>query len=192
MDTLRTGLSHYRIGPKVHALRKRKKLSLVQLGAHTGLSSAMLSKIERGQLFPTLPTLLRIAMVFDLGLDHFFVDAEKRRILAVVRKADRIRLPNQPGKGHPAYFFESLDFPVNNRKIHAFHAVFPHESRPSPSHAHEGEELIYVISGAIVVTVDGRDIALAEGDAMYFDSNLPHNYRGDAKTPSAAMVVVAQ
>lgn len=192
MDTLRAGLSHYRIGPKVHALRKRKKLSLVQLGAHTGLSSAMLSKIERGQLFPTLPTLLRIAMVFDLGLDHFFVDPDKRCVLAVVRKADRIRLPNQPGKGPPAYFFESLDFPVNNRKIHTFHAEFPLEARASPSHAHEGEELIYVISGAIVVHVDGHDTALTEGDAMYFDSSLLHSYRGDAKAPSAAIVVVAQ
>jgi hypothetical protein len=35
----------------------------------------MLSKIERGQLFPTLPTLLRIAMVFGVGLEHFFIES---------------------------------------------------------------------------------------------------------------------
>ena len=43
-------------------------MGLAQLGKHTGLSPGLLSKIERGQLFPTLPTLLRIALVFGEGL----------------------------------------------------------------------------------------------------------------------------
>ena len=77
-DTLANGLEAYRIGPKIRELRRRKSMGLVHLGEHTGLSSGMLSKIERGQLFPTLPTLLRIALVFGVGLDHFFVEAEKR------------------------------------------------------------------------------------------------------------------
>jgi hypothetical protein len=51
-ETLTAGLEHYEIGPKIRALRWRKKLGLVQLGQHTGLSPALLSKIERGQLLP--------------------------------------------------------------------------------------------------------------------------------------------
>ena len=51
-ETLATGLEHYKIGPKIRALRLKKKLGLVQLGEHTGLSPGMLSKIERGALFP--------------------------------------------------------------------------------------------------------------------------------------------
>jgi transcriptional regulator with XRE-family HTH domain len=74
-ETLAAGLLHYEIGPKIRALRLKKKLWLVQLGAHTDLSAGLLSKIERGQLFPTLPTLLRIALVFGAGLEHFFVDS---------------------------------------------------------------------------------------------------------------------
>ena len=49
-DTLVAGLAHYAIGPKIRALRQKKKLGLVQLGEHTGLSPGMLSKIERGAL----------------------------------------------------------------------------------------------------------------------------------------------
>src|SRR3954453_3592342 len=103
-ETLATGLEQYKIGEKIRSLRLRKKLGLVQLGEHTGLSPAMLSKIERGQLFPTLPTLLRIALVFGVGLEHFFVDTSERPVMAVVRKADRLRLPDRPG-GDPSYFF---------------------------------------------------------------------------------------
>ena len=72
-QTLAAGLESYEIGPKIRALRLKKNLGLVQLGEHTGMSSGMLSKIERGQLFPTLPTLLKIAMVFGVGLEHFLL-----------------------------------------------------------------------------------------------------------------------
>ena len=65
-DTLVAGLRRCEIGSKLRALRVKKKLGLVQLGEHTGLSAALLSKIERGNLFPTLPRLLRIAMVFGV------------------------------------------------------------------------------------------------------------------------------
>jgi transcriptional regulator with XRE-family HTH domain len=101
-DTLTSGLEQYRIGPKIRTLRLKKKLGLVQLGEHTGLSPAMLSKIERGQLFPTLPTLLRIAMVFGVGLEHFFVEASERPTIAVVRKKDRLRLPDRAGDAIPS------------------------------------------------------------------------------------------
>ena len=190
-ETLTAGLERYRIGPKVHALRSKKKLGLVQLGQHTGLSPAMLSKIERGQLFPTLPTLLRIALLFGVGLEHFFVDGEERPAVAVTRKRDRLRMPDRPDAAAPAYFFESLDYPVTDRKIQAFHVEFPEPSRASEPHRHDGAELIYVLEGRLVVNVDGDDTALDEGDAMYFDPKAPHSYRREGPSPCAAIVVVA-
>ena len=81
----------------------------MQLAQHTGLSPALLSKIERGQLFPTLPTLLRIAMVFGVGLEHFFVETGERPSVAITRKQDRVRLPDRPGAATPSYLFESLN-----------------------------------------------------------------------------------
>ena len=190
-ETLATGLEHYNIGPKIRALRLNKKLGLVQLGEHTGLSPGMLSKIERGQLFPTLPTLLRIALVFGVGLEHFFVESQERPAVAVIRKRDRLRLPDRPGDLSPSYFFESLDFPVVDRKMEAFFAEFPTQSKPSEPHRHEGAELIYVIKGQMVVNLDGDDIALNEGDAMYFDPTTPHSYRREGRSSCSAIVVVA-
>ena len=78
-ETLATGLEHYKIGPRIRALRLKKKLGLVQLGEHTGLSPGMLSKIERGALFPTLPTLLRIALVSAWAWNTFSSRARNGR-----------------------------------------------------------------------------------------------------------------
>lgn len=186
-DTLTIELERYRIGPRIRALRASKKLGLVQLGEHTGLSPAMLSKIERGQLFPTLPTLLRIAMVFGVGLDHFFDRSGPR--IAVTRRGERVRLPI-PGDAAPAsYLFESLDYPLAERRMEAFLAVFPQDGPASEPHRHGAEEFVYVVEGALRVTVAEEAITLAEGDAMSFDSSVPHNYRREGAGTCQALVV---
>jgi transcriptional regulator with XRE-family HTH domain len=189
-ETLEAGLEQYRIGAKVRALRQKKKLGLVQLGEHTGLSPAMLSKIERGQVFPTLPTLLRIALAFGVSLEHFFVE-QTRPLVAVTRKKDRLRLPDRPDRKSAAYYFESLDFPITDRKLEGYYAEFPPSSEPSEPHRHTGVELIYVLKGRLVVNVDGQDNVLDDGDALYFDSGEPHSYTQKGRTTCAAIVVVS-
>src|SRR5262249_28612406 len=88
-EALRSELAQYLIGQKVRALRLRRSMGLTQLGQRTGLSPALLSKIENGKLVPTIATLLRIANVFDVTLDHFFQNEHRLRIIAVTRRQDR-------------------------------------------------------------------------------------------------------
>jgi quercetin dioxygenase-like cupin family protein len=190
-ETLAAGLEKYRIGPKVRALRLRKKLGLVQLGEHTGLSPAMLSKIERGHLFPTLPTLLRIAMVFGVGLEHFFAGDGEGPAVAVIRKKDRLRLADRRDGEQPSYFFESLDFPVADRRMEGYYAEFTARATASEPHHHGGAELVYVLKGRLAVTIDGQEHVLAAGDALYFESGAPHSYCRRGRAACAAIVVVS-
>jgi transcriptional regulator with XRE-family HTH domain len=190
--TLFEGLGTYAIGPKVRTLRLKKKMGLVELGQHTGMSPAMLSKIERGRLFPTLPTLLRIALVFGVGLEYFFAGAREKPLVAVVRKAERVRLPDREGASEVAFTFESLDFPATERRFNGYLATFllSKQSTPRP-HDHGGAELIYVISGSLVVGIAGEEHVLAGGDSIYFDSTLPHTYRRATSAACTAVVVTA-
>src|SRR5450755_4748717 len=103
--TLNQGLKSYAIGEKLRGLRLKKKMGLVELGRHTGLSAAMLSKVERGKLFPTLPTLLRMALVFGVGLEYFFADDQKRHVLGIVRRAQRKRFPERPDMRDISFYF---------------------------------------------------------------------------------------
>ena len=116
-------------------------MGLVELGQHSGLSAAMLSKIERGRLVPTLPTLLRIALVFSVGLDHFFGDPARPLAFAIVRKKDRQRFPERQGDTQPAYWFESLDFPAVDRRMSAYFVEFEEVAADRiKRHHHSGAE----------------------------------------------------
>lgn len=188
-DTIAAGLEPYRIGPKLRALRKAKKLGLVQLGEHSGLSPGLLSKIERGHIVPTLPTLLRVALVFGVGLEHFF-EAGERPTVSVVRRHERLRLPDRPGSDQPSYFFESLDFAAKDRSTEAYLADFPAGAPPSEPHHHDGSEFVYVIAGRLSIVVGDIGVDLDTGDAAHFDSATPHAYRASNDAGASVIVVV--
>jgi transcriptional regulator with XRE-family HTH domain len=188
-ETITTGLKKYGIGNKLRRLRLRKSMGLLELSKHTGLSPALLSKLERDVMHPTLPTLLRISMVFSVGLEYFF-DAEPRPVLAIVRKKERLRFPDSPDAAQPAYYFESLDFPVTGRALHSYLAEFePVEAEHSGVHQHPGIEFLYVLSGRLELRTGEDKHELAEGDAIYFDSTVPHGYRRIGARRTTALVV---
>jgi len=190
--TIDDNLRPYQIGPKLRALRLKKSMGLVELGKHTGLSPALLSKLERDKLYPTLPTLLRIALVFSVGLDHFFADEGKCHTAAVIRKSERIRLPERPGVADVAYHFESLDYKCNDRRTNAyladFEAVDADKLRP---HQHPGSEFLLVVKGKLALRIGLNAYELDSGDSIYFDPSVPHTYRRIGKAPCQAMIVTA-
>lgn len=188
--TLEEGLRNYEIGEKVRGLRLKKKMALVELGRHTGLSAGLLSKIERSNIYPPLPTLLRIALVFGVGLDYFFRDESTRRPPGIVRRGERQRFPDQPDGAPVSYWFESLDFNANERKLDAYFADFqPLAAGEAVPHAHEGEEFLHVLSGRLALTVGRNEHVLEEGDSIYFAASVPHSYRRLGRNRCTAVVV---
>jgi transcriptional regulator with XRE-family HTH domain len=188
--TIDQGLKAYGVGEKLRALRLKKSMGLVELGKHTGLSPALLSKLERGKLFPTLPTLLRISMVFSVGLDFFFGDERRRHVVALVRRSERQRFPERPGARDAAFYFESLDFPALERKLNAYYAEFnPVPEGKGQPHQHGGAEFIYLLEGKLSLKIRDDKYVLEAGDSIYFDCSVPHSYHRIGKNICSALVV---
>ena len=191
-DTITTGLKNYAIGSKLRHLRLRKSMGLVELAKHTGLSTALLSKLERDLMHPTLPTLLRIAMVFSVGLEYFF-NPEPKAVLEIVRKKDRLRFPDSPDTRKVMYYFESLDFPVSNRSLNSYFAEFePVDEERIRLHEHPGIEFLYVLSGRLGLRVGADKHELSEGDSIYFDSSVSHGYGRHGSKRTTALVVTLE
>ena len=188
--TIFEGLGRYSIGEKLRTLRLRKNLGLVELGRHTSLSAALLSKLERGKLFPTLPTLLRISLVFGVGLEYFFTDESKRRVVGIVRRNERLRFPERPGVHDVPYYFECLDFHSTERKLNAFLAEFQElPTEKIKAHQHAGVEFLYILKGSMILKIGGEEHSLDAEDAIYFDSAVLHSYRRRGSKPCTGVII---
>lgn len=188
-DVIAESLRPYAIAEKLRNLRVRRSMGLTQLAAHTGLSPAMLSRLENARLVPTLPTLIRIATVFNVGLDYFFTDPRKRHIVALSRRHERRKFPSDPKSASVPWHFESLDFRAQERKLHGFLAHFhPLAAAKTAPHYHQGVELLYLIEGELEITIGTETLRLSPGDAVYFDAVQKHAYR--SLVPSACTAVV--
>lgn len=191
-DTIRRVLSSYEIGPKLRQLRIRRKIALVDLGRQTGLSASMLSQLENSKLIPTLPTLVRIATVFDVGVEYFFGERKQENPFLVLRKEDRIRFPDRPDNLAPNYFFECLASVSGERPFQIYLAEIvrvPEEH--VQEHTHDGAEFLHVLEGSISVRYGSEDHLLRTGDSAYFDSSARHAYRAASRSPAKAIVVTA-
>ncbi len=189
-ETIDRILSKHEIGSKLRKLRLRKKVSLADLGKHTGLSASMLSQLENGHMIPTLPTLVRIATVFNTGLEHFFGSERGEKLFSIMRASERMKFPERPGTPKPAFFFECLTVSTKTSGMQAFLAEFPRLSKEEAvEHFHEGSEFVYLMEGEIEIIFMGKKHVLTAGDSVYFDSSEPHSYRGIIKDGSRAVVV---
>jgi quercetin dioxygenase-like cupin family protein len=86
-----------------------------------------------------------------------------------------------------------LDFKASERKLNSFYSEFdliaPEKLKP---HRHAGNEMLFVIEGTLKLKIDGEGYELAAGDAIYFDSSMPHYYlRVNEKGECKALVVTA-
>jgi transcriptional regulator with XRE-family HTH domain len=189
-DTIRRTLANYDIGTKLRQLRLRKKIALTDLGKHTGLSASMLSQLENGKLIPTLPTLARIAMVFDVGLEHFFSDKRQRHTFHIVRAEERLRFPDNAENPVPGYFFEVLAFGAPQKNLSAYLAEFAKaEVNDRQEHAHDGAEFIHVLEGMLTINYQSELFTLQAGDSVYFDASEAHAYSGCSDATCKAIVI---
>ena len=83
------------IGQHLRALRTREGITIEELGARTGLSQAMLSRIENGAASPSLKTLKTLARVFSVSVASLFQETERRRDVSYVGSGQGVRLTRQ-------------------------------------------------------------------------------------------------
>jgi transcriptional regulator with XRE-family HTH domain len=159
---------------RVRRLRGQAGLTLQQLSDRSGISISALSKIENAQLSPTYDKIVQLAKGLDVDLTRLFTDDQKTAAAARVSITRR-------GKGvrHVTanYDYEMLCTDVAHKKLLPLTARIKAKSTHAfgPLIAHEGEEVIYVISGRIELHTEHYvPFVLEAGDCAFFDSTMAH------------------
>jgi len=179
-----------RIAEKIGSLRRGKGLTLAQLSEKTGLSKALLSRIENNQSSPPIATLSKIAQGLDVAIGVFFEEDENdENSYSVTRKSERRQVVRRgQGIGHIYYSLTDLKL---RHVIEPFILVHPVTKRePKFLFDHKGEEFLLCLKGRMELVYGDEKIALDAGDAIHFDPSVPHRAQNVGAEESECLVIV--
>ena len=184
-----------RIGAKLKLLRKQRGLTILELAKKMRLSPSFFSRMENGQVMPSIQTLLKIGETLKTDVGVFFREIDERGYV-VSRKgrrrivlADEGRFDGSPSERR-SYDAELLADGMENRFMLPMLVTFVKKDPEIKPYAHGGQEFIYFLEGKAEVNLGGEKMILEEGDSILYDGNIPHHFITLSKKPAKALAVL--
>lgn len=162
----------------VRVVRQQRGMTLDDLAAATGLTKSYLSKVERRQSTPSIAAALKISKALEVDVAQLFSDDPEVGSLTVERAGDR------GSERHHAIAAGMLG------KAMSPFVVRPSRQFSTHNHpTHPGQEFLFIHSGTVELSHDGRIVRLQAGDCAYFDATVEHKLRQVGATLAEAIVV---
>lgn len=179
------------LGGRIRAFRKERGIQLNELAERSGLSSAFLSRLERGQVSSSVANLLQIAEALEIAVAQLFDDTPGvLRSEATVHKvedphADESMVSN-------GYRWRLLAGGMPNDDLEIFYLVFPRTDRMRMLVSHPGQEYCYVLSGKVRFIVGTKSFELGAGEGILTNSEIPHRAENIGRSEAQMLMVVTK
>lgn len=160
------------IAQRLQALREIMDIPAADMAQATGLSEAEYLEYETGRNDFSFSFLYSAAGKLGVDIvDLMTGEAPKLSVCSVVKKGHGLKMVRRK-----EYGYEHLAYIFKNKKMEPFLVTVEPKDVDAKSHmnAHEGHEFDYVVEGRMTLYIDNQSIALAAGDAVYFDATHPH------------------
>jgi len=164
-----------KVGERVRRVREDKGLSLNDVSKRTGIDSYYLDQIEKGEVAPPLGVVIKLAKALEMKMGYF-ISGEENRPYTIVRQKDRklvSRYDSKKGKYY-GYEYQSLAPHKKDRHMEPFLVTLVPSATEEERSSHDGQEFIYVLEGKMEVRLEDKIYVLDPGDAIYYDSTVPH------------------
>ena len=166
-------VSSGRLGERIRALRRDRRLTLEDLAGRSGVSRAMISKLERGEKNPTLVVAAKVAEGLGMSLSRLVGVEERRQVVVMPRERRMVVRDPQTG-----FERQLLSPSVGGRGIEFMRSVLPGGSTSGefPPQRRGVEEYVAVERGRLTAILGDQGYLLEEGDALYFEADVPHRF----------------
>lgn len=160
------------IGQRLKSIRTQLNLSQRQLARQSGVANATISQVEAGKLNPTVGMLKKVLDGIPVSLGEFFGDEFEARDRVFFRAEELTEIADG------GVSFRQVGGNLANRAIQFIKECYqPGSGTGKHAITHEGEECGIILSGRLEVTVGDETSILGKGDAYYFKSSQPHQFR---------------
>jgi transcriptional regulator with XRE-family HTH domain len=167
------------IGKRIGLAREARGLSVADLADKAGCSEEYLEWVEEGQVHSPVALLIRLARALKMDSGAFMhPESPSRRRLEAHKRTEH-------------YSYKTLTPAEEDSHLMAFSITIPAKTaHKGVGYKHEGEEFVYVLSGEVLVTVEGRKKKLTRRQSMRFNSNLDHHLSNPGTRKAELLVVL--
>jgi transcriptional regulator with XRE-family HTH domain len=171
-----------RLGVRLRHRRRLERLTLKELALKAGRSESLLSKIENEKASPSLATLHKIASALGTNVaDLLGPQGEASDV--VIKSGSRPRISaseeDNPSRGVQ---IEPLIPYRDDRLLQADIYIISPGCGSDGHFQHEGEEMGYLLEGALELTVGNKTYSLEPGDSFVFRSESFHKFENTGET----------
>jgi transcriptional regulator with XRE-family HTH domain len=157
---------------RIKGLRDIAGISVETLAIELSMTKDQYLKYESGTIDIPVSLLYKIAHYLNIDLSVLLSgENPKLHVYCVVREGKGLRV--ERNKQHK---YESLAYNFINKKAEPFIIIIDPEKEDTRFEltSHPGQEFEYVLEGCLMVSIDGHELILNEGDSIYFDSTYKH------------------
>lgn len=162
------------VSERLKSLREMSDVTVEDMAACLGIAVAEYSKYETGTVDMSFNFLYNCAKKLNVDITDI-ITGESARLNAfeVTRAGEGMKITRRQG-----FMYRHLAGNLRGRLSEPFVVTAPYdeseETKPIKLSSHEGQELDYVLEGALKVNIDGHETVLNAGDSVYYDSTKPH------------------
>jgi transcriptional regulator with XRE-family HTH domain/archaellum biogenesis ATPase FlaH len=176
-DMERRRRGHVRIGLRIKELRIKRGLSQAELAKLVGVTPSTVSQVEANIIYPSLPALLKMAEVLSVDTGSLFkksVEIEKRIIFPAV-EALSVGFPDLPKGSLEGKLLTPPDF--EGKMEPYIIEIEPNRDLTAHFFIHKGEEMGYLLSGKLRMSLKKATYTVRAGDVIYLTSEMPSQWR---------------
>ncbi len=180
------------IGHEVRTFRKKLGITVADLAAATGMSVGMLSKIENGNISPSLTTLQSLSKALGVPLTAFFRGFEEPKSASFVKAGEGVNLERRGTRaGHHYSLLGHIENNTSGVVVEPYLITLNAESDVFPTFQHEGMEFLYMLEGEVVYRHGDRLYRMEAGDSLFFDADAPHGPEELVKLPARYLSIIS-
>ena len=180
------------IGHEVRAYRKKLGITVTDLASATGVSVGMLSKIENGNISPSLTTLQTLSKALGVPITAFFRGFEEPRSATFVKAGQGVNIERRGTRaGHQYSLLGHIDNNTSGVTVEPYLITLTKDSDVFPTFQHEGMEFLYMLEGEVVYRHGEQLFTMQAGDSLFFDADAPHGPEELVKLPARYLSIIS-
>ncbi|XDZ66840.1 helix-turn-helix domain-containing protein [Alphaproteobacteria bacterium LSUCC0684] len=180
------------IGRAIRGFRRQQEITVADLAERTGLSRGMLSKIENGNISPSLSTLQSLATALGVPLTGFLRGFEETRHVSHTKAGESVEVKRAGTRaGHQYNLLGHLQSVASGVVVEPYMITLTETSDTFPAFQHDGVEMIYMLEGIVEYRHGDRLFRLEAGDTLFFEADAPHGPEVLVELPARYLSVIS-